>query len=219
MAKQPTTIGSVVITKGPMLTAEQFFARQEKRRGTRKALDEALSWARWALNSDLAPMVRATFDAYRALVLKALADDPLGIIPASPEVEEACRWLSEIGNTARSQTETMRHAEAETSARVEAERERGAARLKRVKKETAERVEAETIERQRKEATAKATATKKLNVKARHELIRKLCGEADVPIETPKIADWLAEKTGVSVSTTKTDLRTLRAEPSFLPEK
>ena len=92
---QPAEIGPFVVTKGQMLTAEQFFALQEARRGTRLPLDDALSWALWVNRDRLGPMAGALFDAYRAIVVKARDNDPLGIIPASPEVEEACRWLNE----------------------------------------------------------------------------------------------------------------------------
>jgi hypothetical protein len=94
---QPAEIGPFVVTKGQMLTGPQFYARQEERRGTRLLLDDALSWALWVNRDRLVPMAGALFDAYRALVVKALDNDPLGILPASPEVEEACRWLNEIG--------------------------------------------------------------------------------------------------------------------------
>ena len=208
MAKPPPSLGPIVVTKGRMETGDQFFARREAERGTaRLTIDEALAASRDALDVDL------TFiglEADRAFVLKERDDNPDGTKPLSLEAWATCARLMNIGNAARA--EAARRAQAETEARA-------AARLKRVKKETAARVEKRTIERQKKAATAKATATKKLNVKARHQLIRKLCDDADVPIETPKIADWLAERTGVCASTIKSDLRTLRAELSFLPEK
>jgi hypothetical protein len=129
MAKLPPKIGPVV-TKGLMLTAEQFFAHQEARRGTRNALDEALSLALWALDSNLAPMVRARFDANLALVVKARDADPLGILPASPEVEEACRWLSEIGKTARAQAMLKKNWSSQGGKGRTAETDDGVANLK-----------------------------------------------------------------------------------------
>ena len=130
MAKQPPKFGPVTITKGQMQKGDEFYARQEERRGTRKALDEALSLALWVDVDRLAPMARTIFDAKRALVLKALADDPLGIIPASPEVEEACRWLSNTGVTARSQATIKKNWSSQGGKGRTAETDDGIANLK-----------------------------------------------------------------------------------------
>jgi hypothetical protein len=226
-AKQPPTFGPIVVTKSLMLTAKEFFARQKGRRGTRTDLDEALSWALWADDSDLAPMVRARFDAYRALVLKALACDPLGIIEASPEVKEACHWRSEIGKTARTQAETMRHAEVETASRVKAEKERAeaekeAARVEAEKKArdlTAARDEAKKAaaiaESERARAESERARADAERAAARAESERATQAEAD---RVAQVRAWGSEGGGKRAELTERGVKNLKAfwaEQSF----
>jgi hypothetical protein len=68
-------------------------------------------------------------------------------------------------------------------------------------------------------AIAKRKQTKAPGVKARRELIQKLCKDANVPIDAPGITDWLAGETNRSPTTMKTDLKAIWAELSLLPKK
>ena len=126
---QPASTGGPVVIKGRMETGAEFHARVTARRGTRAIYDEALAWARYALDSELlAPFQRVGVEADRALVLTALAADLLGVIEPSPEARAACARLIEIGKKASLQ----RAIEKETKQRgtAKARAERSAARLR-----------------------------------------------------------------------------------------
>jgi hypothetical protein len=132
MAKQPPTIGPLVVTKGRMETGDQFYARALERRGTRRPIDNALAASLDALKGEWPLITRESLKADRAFLLKG-RDDNDGTRPLSPEDQAACERLVRWGQAARDQAD----------ARVEAERE--AARVK-AKREAA-RVEAETTAR------------------------------------------------------------------------
>jgi hypothetical protein len=218
MAKQPPTIGPLVVTKGLMETGDQFFARRVAERGTaRQIIDDALAASLDALRPDL------TFfglEADRAFVLKERDDNPDGTKPLSAEAWAACARLMEIGKATRG--EVAKRAQAEAAALAQANtKARAAARLKRVKKEiaarvemaTAARVEAETIERQRKGATVEATK-KRLELQARvvatrHEKIRTIYAKNGWPPDKTKVVKQIASDLGVSESTIRRDLPTI----------
>jgi len=94
--------GGPIVRMGRMETAEQFFARLEGRRGTRVIYDEALAWARDALDSKLlTPTAAVLVESHRALVMAALRDDPHGTKPPTREVIDACMRLAKVGAVAR----------------------------------------------------------------------------------------------------------------------
>jgi hypothetical protein len=73
--------------------------------GSASKYDEALAWARDAVESGL--LSRFYVETDRALVLAALAADPLGIIEPSLEVDAACTRLRDFGRQVRLQAERV----------------------------------------------------------------------------------------------------------------
>ena len=115
--------GGPVIRMGRMETPAQFHARVTARRGTRAIYDEALAWARDALDSGLlAPFQRAGVEADRALVLAALHGDPLGVIEPSPGARAASARLIEIGHKTRLQRAIEKETKQRGTAKARAER-------------------------------------------------------------------------------------------------
>ncbi len=108
---------------GRMETPAQFHARVTARRGTRKQYDEALAWARTALDSQrLNAMATAMVRGDRAIVEKALADDVLGINPPTTRVLDACARLTAMGAAARMAPEAEKEIKQRQTAKARAER-------------------------------------------------------------------------------------------------
>jgi hypothetical protein len=114
--------GGPTIIKARAETAEQYFARVEGRRGTRVLLDNALAAAWQALQGDLTPIARACVEADRAVVRQARDDDPLGVIPPSPETLAACVRLENMGVAVRIAAETAARVKAAQTAEATAEK-------------------------------------------------------------------------------------------------
>ena len=166
--------GPIIVRLRGKETAEEFFARREAQRGACVDYDDALSWARDAVESGLLSLFhQASVEADRALVLAALAADPLGIIKPSPGVRAACTRLRDLGRDARLQLLV----EAET--------------IKREKPQ----IEAATRKRDTEEATKTRTGSVSPDVIERQKKVMEMAADLekrDERVTAQRIADKLA---------------------------